>query len=54
LTELSELIQTQNLDFDFPITLTQALQKQLGKTLEQLPTQEEKTTIWRLISKSKE
>jgi ribonuclease D len=54
LTELSQLIQTQNLDFDFPITLTQALQKQLGKTLEQLPTQEEKTTIWRLISKSKE
>lgn len=54
LTELSQLIQTQNLDFDFPITLTQDLQKQLGKTLEQLPTQEEKTTIWRLIPKSKE
>ncbi|KKD37709.1 MAG: ribonuclease D [Limnoraphis robusta] len=54
LTELSELIQTQNLDFDFPITLTQDLQKQLGKTLEKLPTQEEQTTIWRLIPKSKE
>ncbi|WP_413165145.1 ribonuclease D [Capilliphycus salinus ALCB114379] len=52
--ELSEFIQTQNLDFDFPVTLTQAIQKQLGETIKQLPTQEEKTTVWRLIPKSTE
>ncbi|MEB3277989.1 MAG: ribonuclease D [Lyngbya sp.] len=52
--QLSEFVQTQNLDFDFPVTLTQALQKQLGETIKQLPTQEEKTTVWRLIPKSTE
>jgi ribonuclease D len=52
--QLSEFAQTQNLDLDFPLTLTQALQKQLGETIQQLPTQEENTTIWRLIPKAQD
>ncbi|MEL7036548.1 MAG: ribonuclease D [Cyanobacteria bacterium J06592_8] len=49
--QLSEFAQAQNLDLDFPVTLTQALQKQLGEILEQLPTQEEQATVWRLTPK---
>lgn len=50
--QLSEFARTQNPDFDFPITLTQALQKQLGETIADLPTREEQTTVLRLIPKS--
>lgn len=40
--ELVQLVQNQSLDFDFPIALTQKLQKDLGENLEQLSVDVEK------------
>ncbi|MCC5615936.1 ribonuclease D [Nostoc sp. CHAB 5836] len=53
-TELAKLAQTQGINLDFPITLTQKLQKDLGQNLEQLSVDIEKTTSWRLNSKTQE
>ncbi len=53
-SQLSEFVQTQGLNIDFPLTLTQAFQKQLGDHLKNLPTQEEQTIVLRLIPKSKD
>ncbi|MHC5746059.1 MAG: ribonuclease D [Nostoc sp.] len=53
-TELAKLAQTQGINLDFPITLTQKLQKDLGKNLEQLSVDIDKNTSWRLISKTQE
>lgn len=53
-TELAKLVQTQDINLDFPITLTQKLQKDLGQNLEQLSVEIEKTTSWRLASKNQE
>ncbi len=51
-TQLANLAQNQGLDLDFPITLTQKLQKDLGQNLEQLSVDVDKTTAWRLIPKT--
>ncbi len=53
-TELVRLVQNQELNLDFPITLTQKLQKDLGENLEQLSVEIEKNTSWRLTSKTDE
>lgn len=53
-TELARLVQTQDIDLDFPITLTQKLQKDLGENLEQLSVDIEKTATWRLTPKNQE
>ncbi|MBD2511744.1 ribonuclease D [Nostoc muscorum FACHB-395] len=53
-SELARLAQTQDIDLDFPITLTQKLQKDLGTNLEQLSIDIEKTTSWRLTTKAQE
>ncbi|MDF5722857.1 MAG: ribonuclease D [Rhizonema sp. PD37] len=53
-TELTRLVETQDINLDFPITLTQKLQKDIGENLEQLSVDIEKTTAWRLISKTQE
>lgn len=53
-TELARLAQTQGLNLDFPITLTQKLQKDLGQNLEQLSVDIDKTTAWRLTPKTQE
>ncbi|QLE49505.1 ribonuclease D [Nostoc sp. C057] len=53
-SELARLAQTQDIDLDFPITLTQKLQKDLGTNLEQLSVDIEKTTSWRLTTKAQE
>ncbi|MDF5726738.1 MAG: ribonuclease D [Rhizonema sp. PD38] len=53
-TELTRLVETQDINLDFPITLTQKLQKELGENLEQLSVNIEKTTAWRLTSKTQE
>ncbi|MEC4817670.1 MAG: ribonuclease D [Scytonema sp. PMC 1069.18] len=53
-TELAKLVQDQGIDFDFPITLTQKLQKDLGENLEQLSVEVEKTTHLRLVPKDEE
>ncbi|KAF3889629.1 MULTISPECIES: ribonuclease D [Nostocales] len=52
--ELVQLVQNQSLDFDFPIALTQKLQKDLGENLEQLSVDVEKKTYWQLTSKNQE
>ncbi|MEH2068711.1 MAG: ribonuclease D [Nostoc sp.] len=53
-TELVNLAQTQGLNLDFPITLTQKLQKDLGQNLEQLSVDIDKTTAWRLTPKTQD
>ncbi|MHC5611034.1 MAG: ribonuclease D [Nostoc sp.] len=52
--ELARLAQTQGINLDFPITLTQKLQKDLGQNLEHLSVDIDKTTYWRLNSKTQE
>ncbi|MEH2284641.1 MAG: ribonuclease D [Nostoc sp.] len=52
--ELARLAQTEGINLDFPITLTQKLQKDLGQNLEQLSVDIDKTTSWRLTTKTQE
>ncbi|OUL35536.1 ribonuclease D [Nostoc sp. T09] len=52
--ELVRLVETQGINLDFPITLTQKLQKDLGNNIEQLPVEIDETTAWRLTSKNQE
>ncbi|HEY9632334.1 MAG TPA: ribonuclease D [Coleofasciculaceae cyanobacterium] len=49
--QLAKLAQANGLELDFPISLTQKLQKELGDIVEQLPVEEEVTTNWRLSIK---
>ncbi|BAY89612.1 MULTISPECIES: 3'-5' exonuclease [unclassified Tolypothrix] len=53
-TELMRLVETAGIDLDFPIPLTQKLQKDLGTNLEQLSVEVDETTSWRLTPKSPE
>lgn len=48
---LAQLAQSQGIELDFSVPLTQKLQKELGKMVAQLPIQEEVTTSWRLSLK---
>ena len=52
--ELAKLVETAGINFDFPVTLTQKLQKDLGENLQQLPVEVDKTTVWRLTPKTPE
>jgi ribonuclease D len=45
---LAESIQNNNLDINFPLTLTKELQKELSSIIEHLPLQEETTVSWQL------
>lgn len=54
LRSLAEFIVQNSLNPDASIPLTQALQKQLGDTLDELPLEIKKQTIMRLIEKSLE
>jgi len=53
-SELAKLVETAGINFDFPVTLTQKLQKDLGENLQQLPVGSYKTTVWRLTPKTPE
>jgi ribonuclease D len=53
LGELVKLVR-QGINIDFPVTLTQQLQKDLGENLEQLNVDIEKTATLRLTSQKKE
>jgi ribonuclease D len=46
--ELARLVENQGINLDFPVTLTQKLQKDLGENLEQLSVDIEQSTSWRL------
>ncbi|MBW4555995.1 MAG: ribonuclease D [Trichormus sp. ATA11-4-KO1] len=52
--ELVKLVQNQSVSLDFPVTLTQKLQKDLGQNLEQLSVDIDTTTSWRLSPKNQE
>ncbi|MFB2772217.1 ribonuclease D [Pelatocladus sp. BLCC-F211] len=54
LSELVKLTQNKDIKLDFPITLTQKMQKDLGENLEQLSVELEKTQTWRLSTKTEE
>jgi ribonuclease D len=49
--ELVNLVQNENLRLDFPVTLTQKLQKDLGDSWQNLPVEIEKNTYLRLSQK---
>lgn len=53
-TELVKLVQNQDVSLDFPVTLTHKLQKDLGKNLEELSLDIDKSTSWRLTPKTQE
>ena len=53
-TELVRLVQNQDVSLDFPITLTQKIQKDLGGNLQNLSVDIDTTTSWRLSTKNQE
>lgn len=53
-TDLARLVETQGINLNFPVTLTQKLQKDLGNKLEQLSVDIDTTTAWRLTPKNQE
>ena len=52
--QLAEIANQNGVNLDFQITLTQKVQKELGKMLEQLNLQEEVSSSWRLTVKPPE
>jgi ribonuclease D len=53
-SELAKLTQMEGIDLDLSVTLTKALQKELGEALNQLPVEEEVNTIWQLKVKEQD
>jgi ribonuclease D len=53
-SQLADLVQTQGINLDFPVTLTQKLQKDLGVNLEQLSVDIEQSSSSRLTLKKEE
>jgi len=53
-TQLAAVIQEHGLEFNFPITLTQKLQKELKDVISELSLQVETTNSWRLTAKQSE
>jgi len=47
-SQLAKLSQEEALDLDFPLTLTKAMQKEIGETISRLSVEEEKTTVLQL------
>ena len=52
--QLAEIANQNRINLDFPITLTQKLQKELGEILDQLNLQEEGSSSWRITVKPPE
>jgi ribonuclease D len=52
--QLAEIVNQNNIQLDFPVTLTQKLQKELGQIVEQLSLQEEVSHSWRITAKETE
>lgn len=52
--ELAKFVENQAINLDFPINLTQKLQKDLGINLEELPLQIDKTSHFRLKSQNQD
>ncbi|MEW5859887.1 MAG: ribonuclease D [Cyanobacteriota bacterium] len=52
--QLARLAEIHGIDLEFPVALTQNLQKELGDLIAELPVEEEKSTNWRLTPKEQE
>jgi len=52
--QLAEVVNQNNIQLDFPVTLTAKLQKELGQIVEQLSLQEEVSNSWRITVKESE
>ncbi|MFE1747045.1 ribonuclease D [Coleofasciculus sp. H7-2] len=52
--QLARLAEIHGIDLEFPVTLTQNLQKELGDLISELPVEEEKSTNVRLTPKEQE
>ena len=52
--QLAEVANQNNIQLDFPVTLTAKLQKELGQIVEQLSLQEEVSNSWRITVKEPE
>lgn len=50
-SQLAKLAQIRGIELDFPVALTQKLQKELGELVEELPIEEEVSQSWRLSVK---
>ncbi|NEP81827.1 MAG: ribonuclease D [Okeania sp. SIO3C4] len=49
--ELAAVVQDREIDLDFPITVTQKLQKDFGAIINEISVNQEKTSSWRLTFK---
>ncbi len=52
--QLAEVVNQNNIELDFSVTLTAKLQKELGQIVEQLSLQEEVSNSWRITVKEPE
>ncbi|HEY9596239.1 MAG TPA: ribonuclease D [Cyanophyceae cyanobacterium] len=52
--QLAKLAQIRGIELDFPVALTQKLQKELGELVEELPIEEEVSQSWRLSVKQQD
>lgn len=52
--DLAKVAQLHEMHLDFPITLTQKLQKQMADIIDQLSVEEETSTSWRLTVKQQD
>jgi ribonuclease D len=52
--QLANLAKMSKIELDFPVTLTQNIQKDLGDFIKQLPVEEEISTNWRLTRKEQD
>ncbi|MDJ0797622.1 MAG: ribonuclease D [Calothrix sp. MO_167.B12] len=53
-SELAQFVQHQNINLDFPITITQKLKQNLDENLDSLPIEKSINTYWRLTPKSQD
>jgi ribonuclease D len=52
--QLVKLTQSLGIELDFPVTLTQKIQGELGDAIAQLPVEEDTSTSWRLSVKEQD
>ncbi|NET74787.1 MULTISPECIES: ribonuclease D [Okeania] len=50
--ELAAIVQDREIDLDFPITVTQKLQKDFGDIINEISVNKEKTSSWKLTVKN--
>jgi ribonuclease D len=53
-TSLARLVQSEGIELDFMVTLTQYIQKRLGQAIDQIDVQVEYITSWRMTAKALE